>query len=454
MNGENGPDVLITGSGYANLYLNDGLGGFTLQETTFAGVSRSSIAFADVNGDTYQDVLITGSGHANLYLNDGSGGFTLKAATPFAGVDRSSIAFADVDGEKGPDVLITGNTGSERIAKLYLNDGSSNFTEKAETPFTGVEFSSIAFADVNGDTYQDVLITGINGSERISNLYLNDGSGSFTEKVNTPFARVSEGSIAFADVDGENGPDVLITGWDNDVSKRIANLYLNDGLGGFTLKAATPFMGVNNSSIAFADVDRDGDQDVLITGQINDEREEISKLYLNDRVPVFTSGSSKSVPENTTAVLDVSVDDDSDSETFSYSVSGGADEDSFSIGDTGALTFQTAPDFEAMGSAAGNNIYEVEVTVSDGVNEGVSQTITVTVTDVNEAPTEIELNNKSINENVTANTVVGTFTTTDPDTGDSFIYRLAAGPGDTDNGAFTIDGDRLQINSSPDFETK
>ncbi|MBC6424578.1 MAG: cadherin repeat domain-containing protein [Hormoscilla sp. SP12CHS1] len=60
----------------------------------------------------------------------------------------------------------------------------------------------------------------------------------------------------------------------------------------------------------------------------------------------------------------------------------------------------------------------------------------------------------TIDENITANAVVRTFLTTDPDTGNTFTYQLVAGMGDTDNDAFTIVGNQLQINSSPDFETQ
>ncbi|MHC5720145.1 MAG: hypothetical protein ACYTX0_50960, partial [Nostoc sp.] len=59
-----------------------------------------------------------------------------------------------------------------------------------------------------------------------------------------------------------------------------------------------------------------------------------------------------------------------------------------------------------------------------------------------------------VNENVAANTVIGTFSSTDPDTGNTFTYSLVTGTGDTDNSAFTINGDQLQINASPDFENK
>ncbi|MEH2288037.1 DUF4114 domain-containing protein, partial [Nostoc sp.] len=65
-----------------------------------------------------------------------------------------------------------------------------------------------------------------------------------------------------------------------------------------------------------------------------------------------------------------------------------------------------------------------------------------------------EISQLNVNENVAAGTVIGTFTTTDPDANDTFTYSLIPGTGDTDNGAFTVDGSQLKINSSPDFETK
>ncbi|MEL6670062.1 MAG: FG-GAP-like repeat-containing protein, partial [Bacteroidota bacterium] len=90
---------------------------------------------------------------------------------------------------------------------------------------------------------------------------------------------VSVGSISFADVDGDGDEDVLITGRDNS-SVRISKLYANDGTGSFTEMMGTPFDGVYNGSVAFSDVDVDGDEDVLITG-LNNSSVRISKLYIN-----------------------------------------------------------------------------------------------------------------------------------------------------------------------------
>ncbi|WP_162528382.1 cadherin repeat domain-containing protein, partial [Microcystis aeruginosa] len=105
------------------------------------------------------------------------------------------------------------------------------------------------------------------------------------------------------------------------------------------------------------------------------------------------------------------------------------------------------------------NSYSIRVKTTDQGGLSFEKTLTITVNDVNEtpgnqAPTNLALSATTVNENVPVNTVIGTFSTTDPDTGNSFTYSLIAGTGDTDNTAFSIVGNQLQINNSPDFETK
>ena len=50
----------------------------------------------------------------------------------------------------------------------------------------------------------------------------------FTEVLDTPFEDAAYGSIAFSDVDGDNDPDVLITG-ENSLGDVFAKLYTNEG---------------------------------------------------------------------------------------------------------------------------------------------------------------------------------------------------------------------------------
>jgi hypothetical protein len=66
----------------------------------------------------------------------------------------------------------------------------------------------------------------------------------------------------------------------------------------------------------------------------------------------------------------------------------------------------------------------------------------------NAPPTDIHLSAASVRENEPAGTLVGTFSSTDPDTGQIFTYILVPGDGDADNNAFTIVGDQLQTTAS------
>ncbi|MEO1437549.1 MAG: VCBS repeat-containing protein, partial [Bacteroidota bacterium] len=323
VDGDNDQDVLITGSGdnelFTKLYLNDGVGSYTeAMNASLVVVSASAADFADVDNDDDLDVLITGSNgtdrFANLYLNDGAGNFTEATNTPFEVVSAGTVDFEDVDGDDDPDVLITGSNNNGRSTKLYLNDGSGNFTEVMSTPFEAVAASSVAFADVNGDDDPDVLITGSNGSTRIAKLYLNDGSGNFTEVMSTSFDGVEGSSVNFADVDDDDDLDVFISGFNN-ASFGTANLYLNDGFGTFSAVMNTPFQGVGVSAAAFSDVDGDDDPDILITGFTGTIP--IAELYTNDGLGNFTLVQPAVFdPSQFSAIAFADIDGDSDEDVL------------------------------------------------------------------------------------------------------------------------------------------
>ena len=78
----------------------------------------------------------------------------------------------------------------------------------------------------------------------------------------------------------------------------------------------------------------------------------------------------------------------------------------------------------------------------------------VTINIPNEAPTDLSLSNSNTSENQSIGSTVGDFTTTDPDTGNTFSYSLVTGTGSTDNSQFTIVGNQLKAKPSFDFETK
>ena len=107
------------------------------------------------------------------------------------------------------------------------------------------------------------------------------------------------------------------------------------------------------------------------------------------------------VAEGTTAVTTVTASDPDFGTVLTYSITGGADASKFTINAaTGVLSFISAPDFEAPGDSGANNVYDIQVQVSDGALTD-SQTIEVTVTDVDDALIVTTINGTSANNVLT-----------------------------------------------------
>ena len=302
IDGDNDKDLLMIGRDiyylvYARLYVNDGSGNFMdVSDLPFPGVMMSSADFADIDNDNDLDVLITGWGNyrhriSKLFKNDGMGNYTEVPNVPFPGLNRSSAAFADVDGDNDVDVVITGAVAYQTpVTQLFLNDGNGNFSLDTNANFPGFYNSAIEFADIDGDNDMDLLLTGvIEGTLQLGNvkMYKNDGNGNFTEVPNLPFDGVFNSKLKFIDVDGDNDLDVLIAG-------RIKNtddstkLFFNDGAGNFTLDTNNVFVELAQPAIDFADIDGDNDLDFFITGYDIPSQISIAKLYKNDGTGVFT----------------------------------------------------------------------------------------------------------------------------------------------------------------------
>ncbi|MCB0679948.1 MAG: VCBS repeat-containing protein, partial [Saprospiraceae bacterium] len=264
-------------------------------------------AFGDIDGDGDRDLLLTSvissvSIVAKLYRNEGNNSFSEVTGTPFEGTAGGSVHFFHVDRDGDLDVLITGtNSASAATASLYINQGSGDFVKKTDAPFEGIVQGQAAIRDVDRDGDSDVLIYGENGSgDHIAKLYLNDGWGYFNEMPDVPFQGTVDGQVAFADLNRDGAPELLVTG-QNNAGDPIAKLYINrlrdTGLptsgeiprnygGAFTFyeMEGVPLMPSGPGGImAVADVNNDDFQDLVMTGRIGKGREAYAtKLYLNN----------------------------------------------------------------------------------------------------------------------------------------------------------------------------
>ena len=170
---------------------------------------------------------------------------------------------------------------------------------------------------------------------------------------------------------------------------------------------------------------------------------------------VSLGSATSSLNENTSTasrikLADVAVTDDAlGTNTLSLS---GADAASFEIVGTALyLKAGVTLDYETKRS------YAVTVQASDAILPGstpASQSYTLTVANVNEAPTGLGASPTTVAENQPIGTTIGTLSTTDPDSGDTFTYALVSGAGDTDNGSFEIAGNALKAKASFNYEAK
>jgi glucose/arabinose dehydrogenase len=85
----------------------------------------------------------------------------------------------------------------------------------------------------------------------------------------------------------------------------------------------------------------------------------------SNQPPAFTSAATASAVENS-AIAYQAAATDPDGNALTFSITGGADAARFTISAAGQLRFAAAPDFELPADADGDNVYQVEIGVSDG----------------------------------------------------------------------------------------
>ena len=120
-----------------------------------------------------------------------------------------SIAAADVDGDGDLDVLL-GNDDSP--SRVLFNAGDGTFPTSFELPGGSAYTLSIAAAELDGDGDLDVLLGNYHSPSRV---LLNAGDGTFLTSIELPYITLPGGSestnsIAAADVDGDGDLDLLL----------------------------------------------------------------------------------------------------------------------------------------------------------------------------------------------------------------------------------------------------
>jgi hypothetical protein len=168
-----------TGNNNSRLYLNDGGGIYTVDNTVPADSSCYSYDFGDIDGDGDLDLLGANgnSGNTDILLeNDGSGGYTniSTALSPNPNEDDNDSKFLDMDNDGDLDLIIArlGSPGE----KLYRNDGFGNFGLTSGV-FQAIADSSldVLVGDLTGNGAYDVVTCQGESGNYQNRIYINNG---------------------------------------------------------------------------------------------------------------------------------------------------------------------------------------------------------------------------------------------------------------------------------------
>ncbi|MCY4159912.1 MAG: FG-GAP-like repeat-containing protein [Bacteroidetes bacterium] len=225
--------------------------------------------------------------------------FTFSSIRPISlnEIEHGQILYADLDRDGIFDLFGTGN--SENLAPFvprtyialsqepyFFSDGSEGLRFSERALGQGLWQSSMAMTDFNRDGLIDIVVSGRihNGSnfdtrplQGVTYLYQGGSSTSF-RAVSSNLLGVYGGRVSAADIDGDGDEDLLIMGLRNP-EEIVASFYYN--VGGTFEPVIFPFEPLAMGDVEWADIDNDGDLDLAISG-VSSTGAFRTKLYRNN----------------------------------------------------------------------------------------------------------------------------------------------------------------------------
>ncbi len=439
----------------------DSLGGGQGDDTLIGGFGDDSLSGGDGN-----DCLQGGGGSDwAIYAGSDSGVVIDLVAARSSGA-HGADTLVSVDNVLGSDVSdsIHGDAGSNTLFGGYGADTLDGGLGDDWLDF-GAGMESFTYALGKGN---DTLDGGAGADT------LNLGSGTWTTSVDGEWTTFTLGSTRLYVRNWENmalqyspvGPaDIVLTPLAEDTPVMLTTAAFlacwSDGNGtalsvlNLTASSGT-LTDLGNGSWRFESATND-DTSVTFSYQVSDGTVAVATMATLDLTPVndapvialatsVTSVESRSAGE--IVYQGAATDPDGSPNSLTWSLSG-TDAALFRIdAATGAVRFNTSPDFEKPGDAGTNNVYDITVTASDGALSSAAQAVAITVTNTNEAPSVTSGATASFAENGTG--TVYTATGSDPDAGTTLTYAL----GGTDAALFNINATTgaVTYKTAPNFE--
>ncbi len=239
----------------------DGLGTFGPQQLISNGaIGPNTVIAADLDGDNDLDVLSASSFDATIawYPNtDGAGTFGERQVISNTCQYAMWVAVADLDKDGDLDV-VSASLADDKIAWYENTDGAGAFGAQQIVSTQADAALFVQVADINNDGWIDIISASMQDGKVAWYQNMN-GSGFsaqnvITEQLNQPRA------VACADIDKDGDIDIAVASSGNNMVSWYQN---TDGAGTFGAQNVIANDVTGAVSVAAADIDKDGDQDIV-----------------------------------------------------------------------------------------------------------------------------------------------------------------------------------------------
>ncbi len=284
--------VSNAGDNQLSILLGDGNGSFIPGPTQDVGQAPSAVASADFDMDENTDLVVANALDNTVWVlfGDGMGGFTKGPMLPTEGSLAFDVDPGDIDNDKDVDIVGINNTVMAKGGPLngsvfvILNNGDGSFAPAVNYP-VGTDPRQLAIADIDGDTFNDVVV--VNGADATVSVLLNQGDGTFGPAIEVSVGTTPR-SIDAVDLDGDGDPDLVIAA-DNAAMEPVVQVLANitSGIGEVEFQLPLEFsVNADPNFVANADFNADELPDIVTANTDDGKTGGSVTVLLNDPPPL------------------------------------------------------------------------------------------------------------------------------------------------------------------------
>ena len=246
----------------------NGSGGFNTPVYYEASQQTFDVAIVDLDNDGDGDVITVANSSAavTVHENPGNGSFPVLPRYEVASLS-DAVESADIDNDGDIDIVVNGEVdiaSIDPVVKILKNNGNGTFAPAIDyTPARN--FADMKLRDINGDGFVDLIFApDANYPPYHFGTALNLGNGTFAPTVVTDVFSCGDGSIDAADLDGDGDLDIVLTEEETcpGVDPHIF-IFRNDGNQNFVRMPDIVLHGLLPHGLALADVTGDGNIDII-----------------------------------------------------------------------------------------------------------------------------------------------------------------------------------------------